>query len=154
MSPRTLDHVALWVTERGAIADACVERLGMHVIERTDTFTLIGFDARRGKLTLFDAEGPRDRGALKHVAFGVPGGGDELELPDGLVVRVVEGDGDIDHVAIFRALRDAGFSGPCLIERIDGLETPEEVDRELARGREYLERSVAEVDQTNGGDGR
>ncbi len=58
------------------------------------------------------------------------------------------GDGDIDHVAIFRALRDAGFSGPCLIERIDGLETPEEVDRELARGREYLEQSVAEVDQT------
>ena len=64
------------------------------------------------------------------------------------------GDGDVDHVAIFRALRDAGFSGPCLIERIDGLETPEEVDRELARGREYLERSVAEVDQTDGGEGR
>ena len=31
----------------------------MHVIDRTDAFTLIGSDARRGKLTLFDAEGPR-----------------------------------------------------------------------------------------------
>ena len=36
----------------------------MHVIERTDAFTLVGADARRGKLTLFDAEGPRDPGAL------------------------------------------------------------------------------------------
>ena len=43
----------------------------MHVIERTDRFTLVGADARRGKLTLFDAEGPRERGALKHVALRV-----------------------------------------------------------------------------------
>lgn len=55
------------------------------------------------------------------------------------------GDGDIDHRVIFRALRDAGFTGPCLIERIDGLTAPEEVDRELARGRAYLERVMAEI---------
>lgn len=60
------------------------------------------------------------------------------------------GDGDIDHVAIFRALRDANFVGPCLIERIDGLSTPEEVDRELARGRAYLERVVAAVEREDG----
>lgn len=54
------------------------------------------------------------------------------------------GDGDIDHVAIFRTLRAAGFAGPCLIERIDGLASPEETDRELARGRAYLERAIAE----------
>jgi len=66
------------------------------------------------------------------------GGRAELDFP-------TPGDGDIDHVAIFRALRDAGFSGPCLIERIDGLSTPEEVDRELARGRSYLEQVAAEV---------
>ena len=29
-------------------------------------FTLIGADARRGKLTLFVAEAPRDRSALEH----------------------------------------------------------------------------------------
>ena len=55
------------------------------------------------------------------------------------------GDGDIDHVAIFRTLRAAGFAGPCLIERIDGLASPEDVDRELTRGRVYLERVVAEA---------
>ena len=55
------------------------------------------------------------------------------------------GEGDIDHVAIFRALHAAGFAGPCLIERIDGLDSPEDADRELARGRAYLERAVAEA---------
>ena len=100
MSPRTLDHVALWVSERDAIAEACIRELGMHEIERTDAFTLVGADARRGKLTLFAAEGPRERGALEHIAFRVPGGG-ELELPDGLVLRAVDGDGgDLDHVAL------------------------------------------------------
>ena len=43
----------------------------MHVIDRQDNFTLIGSHARHGKLTLFDAEGPRDRGALKHVGLRV-----------------------------------------------------------------------------------
>ena len=127
MSPRTLDHVALWVTERDAIADACVRELGMHVIDRTDAFTLIGFDARKGKLTLFAADGPRAQGALKHVAFRVAGGGDDLELPDGLVVRCVDGeDGDLDHVALWSADPEAtareyarfGFnpSGPRRVE--------------------------------------
>jgi len=55
------------------------------------------------------------------------------------------GDGDIDHATIFRTLSAAGFNGPCLIERIDGLTTAEDVDAELARGRVYLERVVAEV---------
>ncbi len=101
MSPRTLDHVALWVSERDTIAEACIHELGMHEIERTDAFTLVGADARRGKLTLFEAEGPRERGVLEHIAFRVPGGGGELELPDGLVLRAVEGgEWDLDHVAL------------------------------------------------------
>jgi len=66
------------------------------------------------------------------------GGKADLDFP-------TPGDGDVDHVAIFRTLAQSGFSGPCLIERIDGLQTPEDVDRELARGRAYLERVVAEV---------
>jgi len=64
MRPQTLDHVALWVADRDPIADFVTAHLGMHVIERTDKFTLVGSDARRGKLTLFEAEGPRERGAL------------------------------------------------------------------------------------------
>ena len=64
MTARTLDHVALWVADRDAIVERATEQLGMHVIERTDRFTLIGADARRFKLTLFAEEGPRDPGAL------------------------------------------------------------------------------------------
>jgi sugar phosphate isomerase/epimerase len=56
------------------------------------------------------------------------------------------GDGDVDQGALLRSLRDASFAGPCLIERIDRLATPEEVDRELARARLYLDRIVAEAD--------
>ena len=40
MEPTTLDHVALWVADRDAIADFATAHLGMHVIERTDRFTL------------------------------------------------------------------------------------------------------------------
>src|SRR6266511_1667376 len=71
MRPETLDHVALWVVDRDRIADFATRHLGMHDIERTDKFTLIGSDARRGKLTLFAEEGPRERGALKHIALRV-----------------------------------------------------------------------------------
>ena len=54
----------------------------MHVIERTDRFTLVGWDARRGKLTLFEAEGPRESGALARIGLRVhlpPGGRDSAE---------------------------------------------------------------------------
>jgi catechol 2,3-dioxygenase-like lactoylglutathione lyase family enzyme len=86
--PQTLDHVAYWLADRDALADFAVRHLGMHVIDRTDAFTLVGADARRGKLTLFAAEGPRGRGALEHVALRV--GDLDLalaELPDGLEVK-------------------------------------------------------------------
>jgi catechol 2,3-dioxygenase-like lactoylglutathione lyase family enzyme len=71
MKPETLDHVALWVGDRDALADFLVDRLGMHVIDRTDAFTLVGADARRGKLTLFAADGPRDVGVLARVGIRV-----------------------------------------------------------------------------------
>src|SRR5919108_4824202 len=71
MEPKTLDHVALWVEDRDPIAALLTGSVGMHVIDRTDAFTLVGSDARRGKLTLFTAEGPRERGALAHVALRV-----------------------------------------------------------------------------------
>ena len=71
MRPQTFDHVALWVADRDPIADFVTAHLGMHVIDRNDKFTLVGSDARRGKLTLFEAEGPRERGALEHVALRV-----------------------------------------------------------------------------------
>jgi catechol 2,3-dioxygenase-like lactoylglutathione lyase family enzyme len=124
MRPKTLDHVALWVADRDLIADFLTERLSMHVIERTDKFTLVGTDARRGKLTLFAEDGPRERGALKHVALRVSnlgaaagllegvdlasaGGGVYFDVAEGLRLGLVEGETDVeydlDHVALFSA---------------------------------------------------
>jgi catechol 2,3-dioxygenase-like lactoylglutathione lyase family enzyme len=88
VNPKTLDHVAYWLEDRDAVADFVVRYLGMHVIERTDAFTLVGADARRGKLTLFAAEGPRERDSLEHVTLRVGNLGAALaELPDGLAVE-------------------------------------------------------------------
>ena len=71
VSPLTLDHVALWVESRDRVAEFATTRLGMHEIERTDAFTLVGADARRFKLTLFAADGPREPGPLQHIALRV-----------------------------------------------------------------------------------
>ena len=103
MRPKTLDHVAYWLADRDAVADFATRHLGMHVIDRTDAFTLVGADARRGKLTLFAAEGPREQGALKHVAWRGPeiDGDAELELAEGVRIVLVEGEPDLDHVALY-----------------------------------------------------
>jgi hypothetical protein len=109
MEPKTLDHVAFWLAEREPIAETLTSRYGMHVIDRQDNFTLVGADARRGKLTLFDAEGQREQGAFKHVALrvspGKDGAGAEADLGEGVRVRVVEtstdSEYDLDHVALY-----------------------------------------------------
>jgi len=88
VNPKTLDHVAYWLEDRDAVADFAVRFLGMHVIERTDAFTLVGADARRGKLTLFAADGPRERGPLEHVALRVGNLGAALaKLPAGITIE-------------------------------------------------------------------
>jgi catechol 2,3-dioxygenase-like lactoylglutathione lyase family enzyme len=112
LSPLRLDHVALWVEDRDRIAAFASERLGMHEIERTDAFTLVGSDARRFKLTLFAAEGPREPAPLQHVALRVSDrdrgeavlGGTTADVAEGLKVVLVEAetpvDYDLDHVAL------------------------------------------------------
>ena len=139
MQIETLDHVALWVSDRDALADFLTRRMRMHVIARTDKFTLVGADARRGKLTLFAADGEREPGALVRVVFRVRDlDAAVAELPAGLAVarrgqaaffagpeglglglaESAEGaEYDIDHVAFcvpdpeatFRALAGLGF---------------------------------------------
>ena len=124
MRPRTLDHVALWVADRDSIADFVTVHCGMHVVEQTDKFTLVGSDARHGKLTLFVADGPRERGALKHVALRVsdlraaigelperlaveqPRDGEAyFDVHEGVRLGLVEANTrveyDLDHVALF-----------------------------------------------------
>jgi catechol 2,3-dioxygenase-like lactoylglutathione lyase family enzyme len=101
-----LDHVALWTDERDALAEFLCERAGMHVIDRTGTFTLVGADAKKGKITLFDADGPREQGALAHIGLRVH---DEalagnMSAPGGLELQFVdhrEGDEwDLHHVSL------------------------------------------------------
>ncbi len=106
MTARTIDHVALWVADRDAIAERLIADLGMHSIERTDRFTLLGADALRFKLTLFVEDGPRAQGALKHVTLRVnDGAAASHDVGEGLTVSVVpaptEVDYDLDHVALF-----------------------------------------------------
>jgi catechol 2,3-dioxygenase-like lactoylglutathione lyase family enzyme len=133
-APTSLDHVALWVDERTPLATFLCDHLGMHLIEETDTFTLVGIDAKLGKLTLFDAEGPRQRGALERVVlrvsdidavleslpFEVSRRGDGIaafEAPAGLPLGLVEGAGedfDLDHVVL--ALVDPEGAANCLEE--------------------------------------
>jgi catechol 2,3-dioxygenase-like lactoylglutathione lyase family enzyme len=132
MHIETLDHVALWVADRDRLADFLVEGTGMHVIDRTDAFTLLGSDARRGKLTLFAAEGPRDAGVLARIGLRVHdledalaalpagvavernGGTAELDAGEGLRLALVEVDEgvayDLHHVAFRVPDPDATFA--------------------------------------------
>src|SRR3954468_20877454 len=127
MNPTKLDHVAYWLPHREPVAAFLTAHLGMHVIDRTDRFTLLGSNARRGKLTLFDAEGPREQGALKHVALRVTSLESAIaQLPslllidrpregeayfelgsEGVRIGLVESDTDVeydlDHVALLSA---------------------------------------------------
>jgi catechol 2,3-dioxygenase-like lactoylglutathione lyase family enzyme len=154
--PNSLDHVALWVSEREALAGFLCDHLGMHVIEKTDSFTLVGVDAKLGKLTLFDADGPRERGVLQRVALRV---GDpnavaaglgvdaeraadgvlELDAPGGVRIGLVEGDGrefDLDHVVLTLADPDAAAAELVELgfERRDGVLAVADRTLRLERG--------------------
>jgi catechol 2,3-dioxygenase-like lactoylglutathione lyase family enzyme len=124
MTANALDHVALWVAERDELADFLYRHVGMHEIERTEKFTLVGADARKGKLTLFAAEGEREAGLLGPIVLrvsdldaairGLPGdlavehtddGRVLFEGPDGLPLGLTSSsngglDYDIDHVVL------------------------------------------------------
>jgi catechol 2,3-dioxygenase-like lactoylglutathione lyase family enzyme len=125
MKIEMLDHVALWVADRDALADFLTSHTDMHLIDRTERFTLVGSDARRGKLTLFaaDGDGERDAGVLARVGLRVfdleealgrfPAGavverGDHqalVEAPGGLRLALVEVDEGVAydlHDIVFR----------------------------------------------------
>jgi len=134
MDVTSFDHVALWTSERDELARLLTEGCGMHVVDRTDTFTLVGGDARRGKVTLFAAEAPRDRGVLERIVVRVPrldearerlalvgydarpnGGGVVLDAPDGVQLEVVEDRStaapDLDRVVLTVPDPDATAAG-------------------------------------------
>jgi catechol 2,3-dioxygenase-like lactoylglutathione lyase family enzyme len=168
MELRRLDHVALWVADRDSIAGFVTRHLGMHVIDRTEAFTLVGSDARRGKLTLFAAEGPRERGPLEHVALRVTSLDSALDqLPDGLpldrprageayfdvgyglrlglVEAATDVDYDLDHVALRCADPDAALEGWVELGLLDAQPGPS--------GAARVEVGGAFVELWRGGDG-
>jgi len=128
--PTSLDHVALWVDQRQALATFLCDHLGMHVIEETDNFTLVGVDAKLGKLTLFDADGPRERGSIEHIALRVgdldaalarlperavvaENGVARFEGPGGVPLALIQRDGvefDLDHVVLRLPDRDGALA--------------------------------------------
>jgi catechol 2,3-dioxygenase-like lactoylglutathione lyase family enzyme len=132
-APTSLDHVALWVDDREPLATFLCEHLGMHVIEETDTFTLVGIDAKLGKLTLFDAEGPRQPGALERIVLRVS------DLASVLAAIPVETSSQSDGVATFEGpagvplgLVEAAGQDFDLDHVVLGLSDPEAATRELA----------------------
>jgi catechol 2,3-dioxygenase-like lactoylglutathione lyase family enzyme len=159
-----LDHVALWTHDRDTLARFLCDHLGMHEIERTDAFTLVGADARRGKLTLFAAEGDRQPGPLRRIAFAVPDlaralarlphdqavervGSREVhfrgpgDLGLGLVERTDVAEYEIDHVAF--AVADAAAA------RTELLGLGFELKRgRLAAGSTFVDLLEQEIEET------
>lgn len=122
MRPKMIDHVAFWVSERDAIAAFLERHVGLRTIDRQASFTLLGVDARRFKLTLFDAEGPREPGLFGHVALRVsdlaaaraalpPEAAEIFDAGEGVRITLVEAETDVeydlDHVALGSARPEA-----------------------------------------------
>ncbi|HEU0248300.1 MAG TPA: VOC family protein [Gaiellaceae bacterium] len=106
MRPEKLDHVALFVPDPDRVAATICARLPFRVIEREDDFVLVGRSPELGKITLFHAPAPRDRGALLHIGIGVPCAGEatSFDAGDGLAVELVpapaDGHVELRHVGL------------------------------------------------------
>lgn len=114
MKARMLDHIALYMSDRDAAADFLTGYLGLHVVDKTDRYTLVGAGGRVGKLTLFDAPGGTRSspgvieridlrvadpgsaaGRLPHDAMVEESGGVfRFTGPEGLPLALVAGAGD------------------------------------------------------------
>ena len=120
LKPTKLDHVALYVSDAEAVAARILAQLPFRIIEETEEFVLIGRDPALGKLTLFRADGPRERGILRHVGIGIPCATAErtIELGDGLELELVpsapEGEVELAHLAIVTP--DPGASARAWLE--------------------------------------
>ncbi|HEU4494545.1 MAG TPA: VOC family protein, partial [Rubrobacteraceae bacterium] len=111
MKVKRLDHVALYMRDRDAVADFLTSHLGFHVVDRTDRYTLVGAGGRIGKLTLFDAPSGSEPtpGVIERILIrvndpelaaarlaGVGVAGDEYRFsaPEGLPLALVSGEGE------------------------------------------------------------
>ena len=111
MKVQKLDHVALYMRDRDAAADFLTSYLGVHVVDRTDHYTLVGAGGRVGKLTLFDAPDGTEPipGVIERILIRVHDPesaaarlpeADSIESgynfpgPEGLPLALVRGEGD------------------------------------------------------------
>ena len=114
MKVRKLDHIALYMRDRDTAAAFLTSHLGLHVVDHTDRYTLVGAGGRLGKLTLFDApEGVEPSpGEIDRITFRVAdpesasarlpedagverdGGGHRFAGPEGLPLALVIGEGE------------------------------------------------------------
>jgi catechol 2,3-dioxygenase-like lactoylglutathione lyase family enzyme len=108
---RKLDHIALYMSDRGAATDFLTTYLGLHVVDHTDRYTLVGAGGKLGKLTLFDTpEGLEPSpGLIERINFRVADtraaarllsevesvdGGYHFSGPGGLPLALVRGEGE------------------------------------------------------------
>jgi catechol 2,3-dioxygenase-like lactoylglutathione lyase family enzyme len=109
-----LDHIALYMSDRGAAADFLTSHLGFHVVDHTDRYTLVGAGGRIGKLTLFGAPDGSEPtpGVVERINVRVldpnsaaarlpkeanaepQNGGYVFTGPEGLPLALVAGEGD------------------------------------------------------------
>ena len=108
MKPEKLDHVALYVPDPEEVAACLLSQLPFRILEQTDEFVLVGRAPELGKLTFFEAKGPREPGPLLRIGIGIPAGveqrtlwlGDETGLELTLVPSAPDGEVDLVHVAL------------------------------------------------------
>ena len=62
-------------------------------------------------------------------------------------VMVTAGDGLVDFAAVFGALKEAGFNGPCTVETLSG-EALDDINHQATRARSFLENTFAAVGYT------
>ena len=112
MKIKRLDHIALYMGDRDAAAGFLSTRLGFHVVDHTERYTLVGAGGRLGKLTLFDApQGTTPSpGEIERIVIRVTDpeaaatrlprgaepsdGGYSFTGPEGLPLALVPGEGE------------------------------------------------------------
>jgi catechol 2,3-dioxygenase-like lactoylglutathione lyase family enzyme len=112
MKIKRLDHIALYMRDRDAAAGFLSTRLGFHVVDHTERYTLVGAGGRLGKLTLFDApQGTTPSpGEIERIVIRVADpeaaatrlprgarpsdGGYSFTGPEGLPLALVAGEGE------------------------------------------------------------
>lgn len=106
MKPERLDHVALWLSDREDAVRRVMSFIEVQILDETGDFTLLGADREVGKLTLFDAPGPREQSQMMHVAFRAPEGENAEEIQIGALhlLRIVtpgaSTSAELDHLAL------------------------------------------------------